>query len=272
MQHVQDTIAPDAPDTRQRTRVGTLSMDTLNRAHARERIRSAVAEGTRLHVVTANMQFLGLASRDAVFADIVHHAGMVVGDGVPLLWLSRLRGTPISERITGHDLVDDCAELSALHGFRLGLLGGSEGAAQRAAEVLCALHPGATIAGVFDGRFSVEGEGADDEAVIRKIEDADIDILLVALGCPKQEQWIANHASRLSVPVSIGVGSVFDVLAGYRQRAPVWMQRSGLEWTYRFKQEPARLWRRYVLQDIPAFAAAATSIAVERFGKRGTPA
>jgi N-acetylglucosaminyldiphosphoundecaprenol N-acetyl-beta-D-mannosaminyltransferase len=251
--------------------LGPIGLDPLAIDDVMERVKRSVIHRVPLHIVTANMQFFGTAARDAAFASLVRGAGLVVGDGVPLIWLSRLRGNPIPHRITGHDVVDACASVAAANGFSIGLLGGSPRAASIAADILRTRHPGLRIAGIFDGRFTPEGlaePDGEEERLRAEMEQMRPDILFVALGCPKQEQWIARHLTTAGVPVCVGVGSVLDVLAGQRKRAPGWMQRLGLEWSFRFAQEPSRLWRRYFAQDLPMLAGAAVAVTSRRLRER----
>lgn len=255
----------------ERVDLGPIGLDSLAIDDVMERVHQAVTQRAPLHIVTANMQFLGLAARDPAFALLVQRAGLVVGDGVPLVWLSRLRGNPIPQRITGHDIVEACSTVAAAYGFRVGLLGGTGDAAYVAADVLRRDYPGIEIAGIFNGRFDACGLAttpSEEERLAGEMRAARPDILFVALGCPKQEHWIAQHIEHIGVPVCVGVGSVLDVLAGQRKRAPAWMQRLGLEWLFRFSQEPSRLWRRYFAQDLPMLAGAAVTITSERLRER----
>lgn len=237
---------------RQRVRIGELYLDRVDLADVMQQVISAIEGRALLHVVTANLQFLGIAARDQSFARAVNSAGLVVPDGVPLLWLSRLSGAPLPERITGHDLLHHCAATAAARGYSLFFLGGSEEVVQEASRRLVASFPGLRIAGSHHGRFRHDGRGlspADEYGALEAIRACQPDILFVALGCPKQEMWIHLHQKDIHVPVCIGVGGVLDVLSGNLKRAPAWMQRSGLEWLYRLKQEPGRLWKRYLAQD-----------------------
>ena len=257
--------------THPRIDLGPIGLDPVAIDDVMERVHRAVVRRAPLHIVTANMQFLGLAAHDPAFASLVQRAGLVVGDGVPLMWLSRLSGTPIPQRITGHDVTEACSAVAAAHGFRIGLLGGSAAAAPMASQVLRTNHPGLQVVGTFNGTFDSAGFAttqADEDRLRAEIAECKPDILFVALGCPKQERWIANHIATMDVPVCVGVGSVLDVLAGQRRRAPLWMQRVGLEWSYRFLQEPTRLWRRYFAQDLPMLVGTALSVTSQRLRHR----
>jgi N-acetylglucosaminyldiphosphoundecaprenol N-acetyl-beta-D-mannosaminyltransferase len=131
-------------------------------------------------------------------------------------------------------------------------------------------HPGVRVVGSYDGRFTWDGRGVteeDERGAVEAIRAARPDFLFVALGCPKQDYWIARHLHEVDVPVSIGVGGVFDVIAGRVERAPRWMQRSGLEWAHRLAQEPGRLWKRYLIEAAPTVCSLSVSALAKRVSK-----
>jgi N-acetylglucosaminyldiphosphoundecaprenol N-acetyl-beta-D-mannosaminyltransferase len=163
---------------------------------------------------------------------------------MPIVWASRLMGSRLKERVSGVDLVPRLAELSARRGYGIYLLGASEKSSRRAAEVLQQRFPALRIVGRHAPPVSRLAD-MDHEEILSRIELAQPDILLVAMGHPKQEQWLAMHRHRLKVPLCMGVGASLDFIAGAVSRAPVWMQTSGLEWLHRAAQEPRRLAQRY---------------------------
>ncbi len=170
---------------------------------------------------------------------------LVLPDGMPLVWASGLLGCPLAERVTGVDLVPRLAALSARKGYRIFLLGGRPGVADRAKELLERIAPGTHIVGTY-APAEENLIRMDHNEILNRIHAARPDILLVAFGNPKQEKWIWMHRKRLGVPVSMGVGGSFDILVGDTRRAPRWIQRCGMEWAMRFVQEPARLGPRYL--------------------------
>ena len=227
-------------------------------------IEEQIREGGFHQVATANVDFLKNAMHDDELRHILCSCDMVVPDGMPVVWMSRLIGTPLKERVSGIDLVERLADVSARRGYGVFLLGASESSSQRAAKVLRHRYPELRIV----GRYSPEPrplEKMDHEEILRRIEEAEPEILLVAFGNPKQEEWIAMHRDRLKVPVCIGIGGSLDMLAGTMHRAPVWMQRSGLEWLHRTFQEPKRLAMRYMkdalclLRHLPGYISATAS-------------
>jgi exopolysaccharide biosynthesis WecB/TagA/CpsF family protein len=229
-------------------------VDNLNMNLAVDRIMNmigqyAVDKKERL-VATANVDFIVNANRKErpetidSLRSILRNADLVTADGMPLVWLSQLLGTPLSERVTGADLVPELAKRAAEQGKSIYLLGGKNGSAKATAKILQARHPSLKIAG-----FSAPMIDLDDEMEniieIARINITAPDILLIALGNPKQEFWFERYRDSLKVAVSIGVGGTFEFIAGMTSRAPVWMQKGGVEWMYRITQDPGRLIKRY---------------------------
>jgi N-acetylglucosaminyldiphosphoundecaprenol N-acetyl-beta-D-mannosaminyltransferase len=195
-------------------------------------------------VATANVDFVVHALYDQALQEMLCSCDLIVPDGMPIVWASRLMGSRLKERVSGVDLVPRLAELSARRGYGIYLLGASEKSSRRAAEVLQQRFPALRIVGRYAPPVSRLAD-MDHEEILSRIELAQPDILLVAMGHPKQEQWLAMHRHRLKVPLCMGVGASLDFIAGAVSRAPVWMQTSGLEWLYRAAQEPRRLAHRY---------------------------
>ena len=253
-QRVQLEHRAEAPAARGRVRIGGLDLDRVGLAEVLEMARASIQQRRPCHIVTVNLQFLSVAERDPAFAQVVNGADVVVADGVPVLWLSRLLGAPIPQRVTGHDLLYGCAALAAQEGYSLFFLGAEPEVAEAATRRLDALFPGLRVAGTHQGAFTPDGYGAteaEERGAVEAVRDARPDILFVALGCPKQEYWASRHLHEVEVPVCAGIGGVLDVLAGRRQRAPTWMQRAGLEWLFRLQQEPRRLLGRYLGDGVP---------------------
>lgn len=195
-------------------------------------------------IATANVDFLMKAIGDDELMDILHRCDLVLPDGMPLVWASRFMGTPLKERVAGADLLPRLSELSQRKQRRMFLLGATEERSAAAAKWILRNYPGAQIAGRYSPPFGPI-EQMDHGHILNLIKEASVDILLVAFGNPKQEKWLAMHRSRLQVPLCIGVGASLDFLSGTHNRAPEWMQNSGLEWMHRFYKEPGRLGRRY---------------------------
>lgn len=216
------------------------------------------------YVCTGNLDHLRLANEDPEFFCAYWDADLVVADGTPVVWLSKLLGKPLKERVTGIDLFRNVCAAAGRAGLKVFLLGGLPGSAEKAREVFEAEYPGINIV----GSVCPPHESFDSEVTQRFIREsikvAKPDILFVGLGAPKQEKWISENVAALKVPVSIGVGGAFEMVAGVRKRAPKWMQRVGLEWFYRFAQEPRRLFDRYFRKDMPFLLKAAAHSWVSR--------
>jgi N-acetylglucosaminyldiphosphoundecaprenol N-acetyl-beta-D-mannosaminyltransferase len=213
-----------------------------------------MVEGYRLnsvsrYVATANVDFL-VNTMSWVPGKIRHYelyqalinADLITADGMPVVWLSKILGTPIKERVTGADLVPRLANAASTRGVSLFFLGGTNDVAEKAAKKLSAQNPGLKIAGCISPQINL---CKPDNSIIEQINQSGADILLIALGNPKQEIWFQRNKHLLKIPVSIGVGATFDFIAGTISRSPVWMQKMGFEWVYRLGQEPRRLWKRY---------------------------
>jgi N-acetylglucosaminyldiphosphoundecaprenol N-acetyl-beta-D-mannosaminyltransferase len=244
------TAEHGAVAARRRVSLNGSLIDQVDFAAAVARIRGFLTAGGEHQVVTVNLDFLSIAERDPHFRDTINRADLAVADGMPVVWASRLTETPLPQRIAGVDLVDACCELAAESNGGIFLLGAAPGVADVAAQRLKDLYPGLQIAGTYSPPFG-ELTPQENERIVARIRAARPDFLFVALGAPRQDQWIRAHLGQLGVPVSMGVGCVLDLLAGNVNRAPQWMQRTGLEWAYRLGQEPSRLWRRYIMDDLP---------------------
>jgi len=236
---------------RSRVQLGPTSIDQVDFEQAVEAVRGFLISGRAHQIVTVNLDFLSLAERSPQFRDTINQAHLAVADGMPLVWLARLRGQPLPERVTGVDLVDACCELAAETDQNVFLLGAGPGVAQAAAQRLEERHPGLRTVAYSPPMGPLSSK--ENARIMRMVRAAAPGFLFVALGAPRQDLWIRQHLAELDVPVAMGVGCVFDLLAGVTNRAPAWMQTAGLEWAYRLGREPKRLWRRYLLNDLPLF-------------------
>ena len=197
-------------------------------------------------VVTVNTEFVMMAQHDTVFRNIINHAALAVADGIGIVWATQYIGKPTPERVTGTDTLVELAKLCANKGYQLYLLGAAPGIAEEAATRLQEIAPGLQIAGTYAG----SPQPAEEDVILERVRAAKADVLCVAYGAPAQEIWIARNLSRLPGAVAMGVGGAYDFLSGRQLRAPLPMQRLGLEWLYRLYREPWR-WRRMLA--IPRF-------------------
>lgn len=196
-------------------------------------------------VVLANAHTLNLAHEKSDYKNVLR-TGLVLRDGTGLSWAIKWKGFLPLHNFVGTDFLPDFCRLSANKGYRIFFLGARPGVAEAAAKKLESLVPGLIIAGWYHGYFS---EDRTDE-IVRRIEQTGPDILLVAMGNPRQELWIANNMCSLNVSVCIGVGAFFDYLDGRVARAPQWILSAGMEWLFRLAMEPKRLWRRYLIGNV----------------------
>jgi N-acetylglucosaminyldiphosphoundecaprenol N-acetyl-beta-D-mannosaminyltransferase len=200
-------------------------------------------------VVTPNVDHVVRLEDDALLRAAYASASLSLADGMPILWASRLLGTPLREKVSGSDLIVPLAQRAARERWRVYLLGGGEGIAARAAERLTREAPGLVIAGIDARRIDVDHDPPTHDDLVAGIGAARPDLVLLALGCPKQEILMHRIAAAVRPAVCIGVGAGLDFLAGAVPRAPRWISRAGFEWLYRLAREPRRLWRRYLVRD-----------------------
>lgn len=184
--------------------------------------------------------------KDPVLHAAHKKAGMVVPDGMPLVWTSRARGHEDVGRVSGPDFMLKMCEHSVSAGYKHYLYGGAPGVAEKLALSLKDRFPGILIVGTYCPPFR-KLTPEEDDAIIRHISGSQAQFVWIGLGSPKQEHWMADHVGRIPGAILFGVGAAFDFHAGVKKRAPQWMQKTGLEWLYRLLSEPGRLWRRYVL-------------------------
>ena len=179
---------------------------------------------------------------------IYNNADYVLCDGMPLKWAASFLNTAIVERITGLDLLPNLVKLSAKNDFRIFLLGASPGVGDKLKEVILNQYPHAKVVGVYAPPFMTTFTTEENNKMISAVNAASSDVLLVSLTAPKQDIWIANNKEALNATLMVGIGGAFEVMAGLAKRAPKWLQKAGLEWLYRFIQEPKRLFHRYFIE------------------------
>ena len=202
------------------------------------------------YVVAVNVDVIMKIEQDEELKTITNEADMVLTDGKPLIWISKLKKAPIKEKISGSDLVPKLCELSDKKGYTIFILGGKDGIAEQAKKKLESQYKNIRIVGVYSPKFGFENDKKELTKINSMINKKKPDLLFVCLGCPKQEKWIYNHINEYDAKVSICAGATVDFLAGNMKRAPKWMSNCGLEWFYRFLQEPKRLFKRYFIDDI----------------------
>jgi N-acetylglucosaminyldiphosphoundecaprenol N-acetyl-beta-D-mannosaminyltransferase len=198
---------------------------------------------TRFAAVTG-MHGIAESRLNSQFRQVLNAADLVVPDGMPLVWLARIKGYSLRRRVCGAELMDGFCRVSG-NAHRHFFYGGAPGVAEKLAQTLHEKH-GIVIAGTYTPPFR-SLTAAEEEELISSVERASPDVIWVGLSTPKQEQWMYEHRCRLRIPVMLGVGAAFDMNCGNLRRAPEWMRNIGLEWLFRLASEPGRLWRRYLI-------------------------
>jgi N-acetylglucosaminyldiphosphoundecaprenol N-acetyl-beta-D-mannosaminyltransferase len=223
--------------------IAGIPVSNVSEAEAIEVIDALIAEGGSHYGAVVNAAKLVAANRDDALKSVLVDADLVTADGMSVVWASRVLGRALKERVAGIDLFERLVERAAIKGLAVYFLGAREESVQATVELFAKRHPALRIAGYRDGYF----EASDSRSVSESIRESSADVLFVAMGSPRQENWIASNLVMTGVRFALGVGGSFDHLGGRARRAPRWMQRSGLEWLHRLAQEPRRLWRRYLI-------------------------
>jgi len=234
---------------RRKIRLGKIHVDELTFEGAIDAIAAAVATGQGGYVVTPNVDHVCMAETDARLRDAYDRATLSLIDGMPLLWLAKALGNPLPAKISGSDLLRPLMQRAAQEKWRVYFLGGRPGVAQTAAEILQKDYPGFEIAGIDAPPLGFEHNAEQSAEVLTKINQAKPHILFTALGCPKQEYWMAQNVGSYGPAVALGIGATLDFVAGVVKRSPAWMSKVGLEWFYRLLQEPKRMASRYLVRD-----------------------
>jgi len=213
---------------------------------------SAIENGTRLRVAVTPVNCLLWARKNQKLREIYNSADIVTADGVPLIWASRLLNNPIRGRVTGLDLLPEFSKVAAEKQHKFFLLGASDRVAEQLADRLKEKYPALQIVGTYSPPFVATFSDEENNKMVDMVNRSGADVLWVSLTAPRQDYWIFEHFDRLNISIAVGVGAAFDVVAGNIKRAPLWMQKIGLEWFFRLSREPGRLSRRYLLE-APAF-------------------
>jgi N-acetylglucosaminyldiphosphoundecaprenol N-acetyl-beta-D-mannosaminyltransferase len=214
---------------------------------------NCLAAKRKTFCVTLNLDLLRLTTEKPNFYKAVKHCDFVFADGMPVLWLAGMnkQNPPLPERVAGCDIAHDLCHLSHSKGYRLFILGAASGVADLAVEKLRAELPHLQVAGTYSPTFSELQNTTQSQAIVDRINAAGTDILLVALGAPKQELWIARNLTSLDVGVILPCGGSIDFIAGVQKKSPQWIGKLGLEWLFRMICNPVRLFDRYIIHDLP---------------------
>lgn len=233
-----------------RMRLMNTEIDNLTMDETLDAIDSLIKEDNCSYVVTPNVDHIVQLEKDEELKRVYENASLILTDGKPLIWISNWYKTPIKEKISGSDLFLRVCDLAAKKGYTMYLLGAAEGVADKAAKNLMDKYKGLNIVGTYSPPFGFEKDKVELKKIERQIQEVHPDILIVGLGCPKQEKYMYHHCKELDVPISFGLGASIDFEAGNIKRAPRWMSEHGLEWLYRITQDPKRLAKRYLVDDM----------------------
>lgn len=225
-------------------------INNLTMSEAINEIENMISADRKSYIAFINVDVVIKIENDTYLKDIFDKADMVLVDGKPLLWISKLYGKPLKEKISGSDLVPLLCSAASQKGYSIFIIGGQDGIALRAKERLEERLPGIQIVGTYSPPIGFEKNDVELDLINEMISAAKPDLLLVCLGCPKQEKWTFENIHKYDAKVSIVCGATVDFMAGNIRRAPRWMSEHGLEWFYRFLQEPKRLFKRYFIDDL----------------------
>lgn len=228
-------------------------IDNLTMDEALVKMDELIQRDKNAYVVTPNVDHIIQLEHGGELVEVYKHADLILTDGKPLIWISKWYGTPIKEKISGSDLFPKLCEKAAKKGYTMYFLGAAEGVAAKAAENLMGKYPGLQVVGTYSPPYGFEKDEAELYKIIQQIKEVSPHILITGLGSPKQELFILHYREELGVPLSLGLGASLDFEAGNVKRAPKWMSDHGLEWLYRIIQEPKRLAKRYLVDDMTIF-------------------
>lgn len=231
-------------------------VDNLTMDETLVEIDKLIQTNKNAYVVTPNVDHIVQLERGGELCKVYRDADLILTDGKPLIWISKWYGTPIKEKISGSDLFPLLCKMAAEKGYTMFFLGAAEGVAATAAKNLMKRYKGLNVVGTYSPPYGFEKDEAEMAKIEKMIKAVHPHILIVGLGCPKQELFILHYKDRLGVPISLGLGASLDFEAGNIKRAPKWMANHGLEWLFRITQDPKRLAKRYLVDDRKIFGLA----------------
>lgn len=213
-------------------------------------IETMIIDGGKHYVVAINVDVVMKIEEDSYLKKITDDADMVLVDGKPLIWISKLHKRPVKAKISGSDLVPILCKVAAKKGYSIFIIGGKDGIADQAKKKLEEKHPEIKVVGAYAPPFGFEKDEKELDKINEMITEVHPDLLIACFGCPKQEKWIYENYQKYDAKVSVCAGATVDFLAGNVSRAPKWMSEHGFEWFYRFLQEPKRMFKRYFIDDV----------------------
>lgn len=221
-----------------------VSIDNLSMRETLDLVEQAIAERKQIHHTVVNAGKIVALQKDTQLRKSVNEADIINADGQAVVWASQFLGSPLKERVAGIDLMDALVKLAAVKNYKIYLFGAREEIVKKLADIYTESYGSHIIAGYRNGYFSA----ADEPQIVNDIAQSGAQMLFVAITSPKKENFLYQYRNELQdINFIMGVGGSFDVFAGKTKRAPLWMQKMGMEWFYRFLQEPQRMWKRYLV-------------------------
>lgn len=220
-------------------------VDSLTMADAVKEARCLIEKKESSYIVTPNLDHIVILEDDSEFSEIYENADLILADGKPLIWISKLLKNPIREKISGSDFFPQLCKMCAQNGYSIFILGAAKGVAETAAKKLCAKYSGLNIVDTYSPPVGFEKDEDELQKIKDMIKQAKPDILAVSLGSPKGEKFVYRYLKEYGVSLGISIGATIDFEAGNVKRAPKWMADHGLEWLFRITQDPKRLVKRY---------------------------
>ena len=218
-------------------------VNAINMQQTIDYVEKIIAEGNPTQHVVINASKINLMEDDSKLAQIVNSCPLINADGASVVWAAKRLGIPLKERVTGCDLFQKLMAVSEKKGYKVFLFGAKEEVVTKVKAIYEQQYPNIQIVGYRNGYFTEK----DEPQIVKQMRDSGADMMFVAFSSPKKEYWVSKYLNEINIPFVMGVGGSFDIVAGVTKRAPIWFQEHGLEWLYRFVQEPRRMWKRYII-------------------------
>lgn len=233
----------DVKNSNNRFKIMNTYVNAISMQETIEEIEKIILSRKTTQHVVINASKVNLMENDLELRRIVNSCPLINADGASIVWAAKKFNIPVKERVTGCDLFQELVAVAASKGYKIYLFGAKEEVVKRVKEIFEDKYPDIQIVGYRNGYFTE----ADEPDIVKQMSESGADMMFVAFSSPKKEYWVNKYINQLNIPFVMGVGGSFDVVAGITDRAPVWMQKHGLEWFYRFIQEPRRMWKRYIV-------------------------
>lgn len=232
-----------AIEFKNRYKIMNTYVNAINMQQTIDYVEKIIAEGNPTQHVVINASKINLMEDDSKLAQIVNSCPLINADGASVVWAAKRLGIPLKERVTGCDLFQKLMAVSEKKGYKVFLFGAKEEVVTKVKAIYERQYPNIQIVGYRNGYFTEK----DEPQIVKQMRDSGADMMFVAFSSPKKEYWVSKYLNEINIPFVMGVGGSFDIVAGVTKRAPIWFQEHGLEWLYRFVQEPRRMWKRYII-------------------------